>query len=163
MGYSAMAPARRLLNGREITLSSAVDDQSNILHALTYHDDLVKFLTHLQSKRRTIEALTTAHLGLTSSAKCYVVRMTEWLTGSFNVCVPIEIHHPGENPKKVIMRCPLPFRTGDVFRPGNADEKVRCEAGTYIWLQSHCPEVPVARLYGFGMSTGLQVNLETFH
>ncbi|KKK15094.1 hypothetical protein AOCH_005603 [Aspergillus ochraceoroseus] len=44
--------------------------------------------------------------------------------------------------------------TAGMFRPGNGDEKVLCEAGTYAWLQDNCPDVPIPHLYGFGLSTG---------
>ncbi|BDD60167.1 hypothetical protein MAP00_005321 [Monascus purpureus] len=53
-----------------------------------------------------------------------------------------------------MFRLPLPYRVGDAFRPGNGDEKVRCEAGTYAWLEENCPDVPIPRFYGFGVSTG---------
>jgi hypothetical protein len=48
----------------------------------------------------------------------------------------------------------LPYRVGEAFRPGNGDKKVRCEAGTYAWLQENCADVPIPRLYGFALSTG---------
>jgi hypothetical protein len=51
----------------------------------------------------------------------------------------------------------LPYRIGEDCCPGNGDEKVRCEAGTYAWLQENCPTVPIPRLYGFGLSTGQTV------
>ncbi|KAJ0417842.1 hypothetical protein BJY00DRAFT_288788 [Aspergillus carlsbadensis] len=38
--------------------------------------------------------------------------------------------------------------------PGNGDEKVRCEAGAYAWLQENCPDVAIPELYGFALSTG---------
>ncbi|KAF7158008.1 hypothetical protein CNMCM6106_004297 [Aspergillus hiratsukae] len=51
--------------------------------------------------------------------------------GSFNLCVPVTVEEFG----RVIIRFPLPYRVGDSFHPGNSDEKVKCEAGTYAWLQ----------------------------
>ncbi|KAJ5545186.1 hypothetical protein N7535_006432 [Penicillium sp. DV-2018c] len=53
-----------------------------------------------------------------------------------------------------MIQFPLPYRIGEDHRPGNADEKVRCEVATYAWLQDNCPSVPIPRLYGFGLSTG---------
>lgn len=52
------------------------------------------------------------------------------------------------------MRFPLPYRVGESFRTGNCDEKIRCEAGSYAWLQKNCPNVPIPKLYGFALSTG---------
>ncbi|QQK47979.1 Aminoglycoside phosphotransferase [Penicillium digitatum] len=83
--------------------------------------------------------------------------MDDWFRGSFNVCVPVTIENWKERQQpglRVILRFPLPYRVGEGFRPGNGDEKIRCEAGAYAWLQQNCPDVPIARLYGFAMSTG---------
>lgn len=35
-----------------------------------------------------------------------------------------------------------------------ASEKIRGEAATIAWLSSHCPNVPVPRIWGFGLSGG---------
>ncbi|RLL93487.1 hypothetical protein CFD26_100822 [Aspergillus turcosus] len=70
--------------------------------------------------------------------------------GSFNLIVPVTVEEFG----RVIIRFPLPYRVGDSFHPGNSDEKVKCEAGTYAWLQQECPTIPIPRLYGFGLTTG---------
>ncbi|ERF74114.1 hypothetical protein EPUS_06383 [Endocarpon pusillum Z07020] len=53
-----------------------------------------------------------------------------------------------------MIRFPLPYQVGEAFRPGNADEKLRCEAGAYVWLQENCPALRIPFLYGFGLSTG---------
>lgn len=57
-----------------------------------------------------------------------------------------------------MFRVPLPYRVGDEFRLGNSDEKVRCEAGTYAWLQENCPDMPIPRMYGVGVSIGEAVS-----
>lgn len=83
-----------------------------------------------------------------------------WHHGSFNLCVPVTVtdwkrrQQPG---KRVLLRFPLPCRVGDAFHPGNGDEKIRCEAGAYAWLQENCPDVPIPILYGFATSTGQTV------
>ena len=157
--YGTMNRTRRLLTG-DITFSTAVDDQSNILHALSYYEEMIKFLEHLRSKRRTIERLAGEHLALASSDICRAAQVKDWRWGTFNVCVPLCVRYSAGYSKKVMMRFPFPFRTGEAFRPGNVDEKVRCEGGTYVWLQNNCPEVPIPRLYGFGLSSGLRVILD---
>lgn len=53
--------------------------------------------------------------------------------------------------RQIMIRFPLPYRIGENCCPGNADEKVRCEVGTYAWLQENCPVVPIPPLYGFGL------------
>lgn len=56
------------------------------------------------------------------------------------------------------MRFASPFKIGDLPFPGNADEKVRTEAGTYAWLQENCPTIGIPHLYGFGLSNGRRVS-----
>jgi hypothetical protein len=148
---------RRLLRG-EITYSSAKSDETNILHKLTYWDQRAKFFDHLYENRSLIQAVVAHHLGLSAKEACQVAERDEWLNGSFNLCIPITIDGwKSHSSRRVIFRVPLPYRVGELFRPGNSDEKLRCEAGTYAWLQEHCPTVPIPRLYGFGLSTGQTV------
>jgi hypothetical protein len=101
-----------------------------------------------------METVVAHHLNL-SSAVCHVAGIEDWLQGSFNVCVPITIDTL--NGKRVLLRFPLPYRVGEAYRPGNGDEKIRCEAGTYAWLQENCAEVPIPELYGFALSSGESV------
>lgn len=53
-----------------------------------------------------------------------------------------------------MIRFALPHRVGEEACPGNGDEKVNCEAGTYAWIQEDCPDIPIPHMYGFGLSTG---------
>ena len=46
---------------------------------------------------------------------------------------------------------PLPYRVGETFWPDNADEELRCVAGTYVWLQQPASSISIPRLYGFGL------------
>lgn len=155
-----MPTTRRLLR-QEITYSAAKKDENNILHELTYWDQREKFFSLLYEKRSLIAALVAHHLGLNSEETCYIAARDDWLHGSFNVCIPVAIdswrRHPG---KRVMIRFPLPYRVGEAFRPGNADEKLRTEAGAYAWLRENCPTVPIPHLYGFALSTGQTVNKE---
>lgn len=144
----------RLLRG-DITYSAAKEDETNVLHKLAYWDQRIKFFDHLDRNRDLIRAVTAHHLGLGSIERCRVAERDDWLHGSFNLCIPIAIDNWREHPnKRVIIRFPLPYRVGEAFRPGNADEKLRCEAGTYTWLQQNCPSVSIPHLYGFGLSKG---------
>jgi hypothetical protein len=82
----------------------------------------------------------------------------EWIHGSFNVCIRVDVGGQERNSAKQLMvRFPLPYRIGEDCCPGNADEKVRCEAGTYAWLEENCATVPIPQLYGFGLSNGQTV------
>lgn len=145
-----MPKTRRLLR-REITYSDAKEEEFDILHQLGYYEQQVGFFEHLDSKRGWIEAVVAHHLGL-PSVDCHVAETEDWHHGSFNVCIPVTID--SWDGKRVLVRFPLPYRVGEAFRPGNGDEKIRCEAGTYAWLQGNCPLVPIPQLYGFALSTG---------
>ncbi|PGH14528.1 hypothetical protein AJ79_03021 [Helicocarpus griseus UAMH5409] len=146
-----MPKARRLLRG-EITYSAAKEKETNVLHTLTYWSQRASFFAHLQKNSNLLEAAAARHLGV-DAASCHIAPQPDWMHGSFNVCIPISVRD-GRCEKKVIIRLPLPYRVGEAFRPGNADEKLRCEAGAYTWLAENCPTVPIPQLYGFGLSTG---------
>lgn len=145
-------PRTRPLLRRDITYTSAKEREVNILHQLKYYHQRNQFFAHLDNNRPWIENVVAHHLGLNSSGMCHVLEREHWLHGSFNVCIPVTIQ--SRNEKRVLIRFPLPYRVGEEFNPGNGDEKIRCEAGTYAWLQENCPDIPIPQLYGFGLSTG---------
>lgn len=151
-----MPKARRLLR-EEITYSKAQREEVDILHRLQYYRRQNEFFSTLSDNRDWIKAIVAHHLGLASTDRCQVADMDDWLHGSFNVCVPVSINDWGSRTQsgtRVLLRLPLQYRLGEEFCPGNSDEKIRCEAGTYAWLQENCPDVPIPRLYGFAMSDG---------
>ncbi|KZF22295.1 hypothetical protein L228DRAFT_211288 [Xylona heveae TC161] len=147
-----MPKTRRLLN-KEITLSAALNDESNILQKLTYWEKRDRLYDHVLRHSESIQAITAHHLGLGNSSACIISRPQEWLHGSFNLCVPMTIE---DWKKRIMIRFPLSYRVGEEVCPGNGDEKIRCEAATYAWLEENCPTVPIPQLYGFGLSTGRQ-------
>ena len=158
---STTLKTRRLLRG-EVTYDEALDNDNNILHQLGYRDEKIKLYLHLNRNRKQIKASVAHHLGIAAN-RCRIADIEDWIHGSFNLCVRIDVDADGqedigrqENPsaKQVMIRFPLPFRIGENYHPGNADEKVCCEAGTYAWLQENCPTIPIPQLYGFGLSTG---------
>ncbi|KAK7398157.1 hypothetical protein QQX98_012472 [Neonectria punicea] len=147
---------RKLLSG-PITLSEAKEKGFNAVHQLEYPQLQRAFFQRLESQCHLIRTLVAHHLGV-DPANCDVSPPEYWRHGSFNVCVPACVDAPDpEQPRFVMIRFPLPYRVGEATRPGNADEKLRCEAATYAWLQEHCPSVPIPHLYGVGLSTGQQL------
>jgi len=89
-------------------------------------------------------------LGLSYLESCYLAPINDWIHGSFNMCLPVYVESGGKRPeKRVMIRFPLPYKIGEENFPGNAEEKIRCEAATYIWIQENCPDVPIPRLWGF--------------
>ncbi|DAA77790.1 TPA_exp: Uncharacterized protein A8136_5493 [Trichophyton benhamiae CBS 112371] len=150
---------RTLLRG-EISYSSAKDKEVNILHRLEYPEKQNQFITDLVNREQWIKGVVAHHLNITS-AKCHVADPHGWLWGSFNLCIPVTIHNwireqPGN---RVLLRLPLPYKVGESFRPGNMDEKIRCEASTYAWLEENHPHIPIPRLYGFSLSSGESSNI----
>ncbi|KAJ5701131.1 hypothetical protein N7488_008679 [Penicillium malachiteum] len=156
-----MPQTRRLLK-EEITVSQAKDKEVNILRQLEYYDQQREFISYLKPRWEWMGRVVAHHLGLSSPDDCIITVAGDWRWGSFNVCIPFHVKRWSGRAKsnqrqqgnRVMLRFPLPYRVGDAFRPGNSDEKLRCEAGTYAWLQQNCPDVPIPQLYGFGLSTG---------
>ncbi|KAB8259745.1 hypothetical protein BDV32DRAFT_159164 [Aspergillus pseudonomiae] len=133
-----MPRTRRLLRDEEMTYSIAKEQES-------------RFFAHIQERQEWMKAIAVHHLNLKSSTLCHVAGQEDWSHGGFNVCIPITVD--GCN-KRVLMRFPLPYRVGEAVQPGNSDEKIRCEAGSYAWLEENCADVPIPPLYGFGLSSG---------
>lgn len=125
----AMPLRTRHLLREDITYSIAQDKEVNVLHQLGYYDKRDQFFDRLLHRRNWMKAAVAHHLNLQSTDACHVADMPDWLHGSYNVCVPVTIST--WHKKRVLLRFPLPYRVGESFQPGNGDEKVRCEAGTY--------------------------------
>ncbi|KAG9251065.1 uncharacterized protein F5Z01DRAFT_683549 [Emericellopsis atlantica] len=136
---------RELLSG-PITLSDAKERGCNVPHRLEYPQLKHTFFQRLESQRPLIRAIVAHHLGV-DPASCNVSPPEYWRHGSFNVYVPAPVDAPDpEQPGFVMVQFPLPYRVGEITRPGNADEQLR-----------HCPSVPIPHLYGVGLFTGQQL------
>ncbi|PLB50327.1 hypothetical protein P170DRAFT_454881 [Aspergillus steynii IBT 23096] len=154
---SVTLKSRHLVNG-SITYSAAQECERNVLHELGYWDQETNYLSYLYQNRDSIRSIVARHLGLNSPDKCHIAEPEQWMRGSFNICIPVDADGQGPKPGiQMIIRFPLPYRVGEVPCPGNADEKIFCEAGTYVWLQANCPDVAIPHLYGFGLATGRTV------
>ncbi|KAF4630033.1 hypothetical protein G7Y89_g8101 [Cudoniella acicularis] len=145
-----------LLRGR-VTMAEAIEEEENMIIRLAYPNQRFEFFLWLMGNRKDFEALVSHQLGLSSSSGeiCRFGEVGEWRHGSFNVCIPIYIdnwrRHPG---KRLLLRIPLPYKVGESTCPGNANEKLRTEAATFIWIQNNCPDVPTPGLWGFGFPGG---------
>lgn len=139
-----------ILKGR-ITQEDALDSDRDVIQQLSYPGKRFDFYIYLYQHRPQIAAIVSRHLGIPES-EFTLGDVKEWIHGSFNVCLPIHIETDRKRtlPRRAIIRLPLPYKIGEAFRPGNVDEKLRCEAATYLWLQNNCPSVPIPRLFGFG-------------
>lgn len=147
-----------LHRGETITLEEALACERDILSELSYYEKRARFGYGLYCRGRDLEKLVALHLNIPTS-RCSLATASEWINGSFNWCIPLDITDAnGNHEKRVLLRFPLPYKIGEAFCPGNAEEKLRCEAATYLWLQEHCPDVPIATLRGFGFPSGESVS-----
>lgn len=134
----------------EFTFDEAVEEEHDMLRRLTYWEKRFHFLVYLLDHSAEIEAVVSYHLGLSEIGRCYLAPLDDWIHGSFNMCLPVYIKNGKNRPeRRVMIRFPLPYKVGEENFPGNADEKLRCEAATYIWIQENCPDVPIPQLLGF--------------
>ena len=146
---SSSVPRLRTLND-EITLNAALEDEHDMLRQLTYCEKRVDFLLYLLDRSTEIEAIVLYHLGLGGTGSCHLAPLDDWIHGSFNICLPVYVKNGKKHSeKRVVIRFPLPYKVGEETFSGNAEEKLRCEAATYIWIQENCPEVPIPKLLGF--------------
>ncbi|EEH09928.1 conserved hypothetical protein [Histoplasma capsulatum G186AR] len=159
---STVKPRKALLN-RFITLSNAEDEEEDMRAELQYAQKRGILYTELDSQKKEIQRLVASHCGLACPDLVQVPKMVEqvnnklvWLHGSFNVCIPVHINNSGQSlPAKMAFRVPLPYKIGEEEFPGNAEEKIRSEAATYIWINENCPDLPIPKLRGFGVPGGL--------
>ncbi|KAJ5088227.1 hypothetical protein N7456_011843 [Penicillium angulare] len=137
------------------TLQDALEQEEDMLLDLDYPQQRIDFFVSLYGNREKIVDIVSYHLGLNPSDTCWLGEVKEWIHGSFNVCIPVYIRRLNQSPgKSALIRFPLPYKIGELENPGNLDEKIRCEAATFIWMQEHCPEVPIPQLHGFGLADG---------
>ncbi|CAM1501698.1 Fc.00g036820.m01.CDS01 [Cosmosporella sp. VM-42] len=140
-----------LLKGK-ISLDDALEEDVDIIRELSYPEKRDEFWADLYEQLPHIAEVVSRHLNIRQS-DFNLGEFEEWIHGSYNACIPIQIAERarGANiPRQAIIRFPLPYKVGEDSHPGNIDEKLRSEAATHIWLQQNCPEIPVARLFGFG-------------
>ena len=124
-----------------------------MLVRLTFLQKFAAYREYLEEHRTQIEAAVSQHLNLGRHDVCSLEHMREWIHGSFNMCLPLRITRRAiRSQSRAMIRFPLPYKIGEEYNPGNADEKLRCEAATYIFIQENCPDIPVPKLLGFAFS-----------
>jgi hypothetical protein len=139
-------------------LESVLNQEEDYLLQLGFPEQRLDFFLSLYSNRDGIAQLASYHLGLGASETCQTGDIIEWLNGSFNVCIPLYVSKQGQDAeRRALIRFPLPYKVGEFKNPGNVDEKLRCEAATFIWMHHHCPEVSIPQLWGFGLVGGQSV------
>jgi hypothetical protein len=132
------------------TYSELADDDHNMLIQSQWPRQQSEFMDYLWHEADALEQVVAHHLSLRPHQKCSIAPYKEWLFGSFNVCIPVRV----EENLRVVVRVPFPHRFVSQTSPHMASEKIRGEAATFAWLTSHCPNVPIPRFWGFGLSDG---------
>jgi hypothetical protein len=133
------------------TLEAALDDQTDIVPTLTALQDTASFRGHLEARRSDIQDIICRHLNIPLTS--FVLgQPSQWIHGGFNMCLPIDIHDTFSTrlPRKALIRIAMPHAGGQSYVRDAVDEKVRCEAATYVWLEGECPTIPIPRLLGIG-------------
>jgi hypothetical protein len=137
---------------KQVTEEEALDEDWDMIPTLTAFAKTRQFCHRLESHRAQLEKLIARHLGIPVS-DFVLLGQEHWIWGSYNICLPLVIERTKNTtslPLQAILRFALPFRCGEEYGPGNVEEKLRCEAATYIWLQRHCPSIPTPQLLAMG-------------
>ncbi len=134
------------------SLKNALADDNNVLVSMRYKRLREEFLSLIEAKKAGIEGMVRLQLGVRS---CRMSVPDVWKSGSFNVAIPIRL----SKTRTVFLRLPFPYRLGEDECPGNTEEKLRTEIAAYIWLQEHCPGVPIPVLHAFGLPDGSTVSV----
>lgn len=146
-----------LLLGRQVTLDTALDSVDDMLLELSFPSKQEAFFSYLREQQSSVEALVSFHLGLSSTEGCRMSDNSKWMCGYYNICIPVDIDAVEFPAKRVIVRIPLAYKLGEAENPGNAEEKLRCEAATFIWIKENSCDVPIPYLWGFGFPNGQYV------
>jgi hypothetical protein len=150
-GSRTMPTALKLDHRKPITYESAIKKDVNIINQAAYFEAAEQLYQVLWDQRQTIQVLVKHHLRLGTQDTCIVTAQEQWIRGSFNICIPVEVRSTRFH-KKLMFRCPMPQKLAEAKYPGTVDEKLSSEVGTYVWMQDRCPDIRIPHLYGFGFS-----------
>ncbi|KAM3555890.1 hypothetical protein ARSEF4850_005792 [Beauveria asiatica] len=129
-------------------LTDAIDKEENVLFSMRYPELQKQFYASILEQTVELEDMICRLLQVQT---CKIHRQPKaWRHGSFNVAIIVWL----PSGKTAYLRLPFSHRIGERPFPGNLDEKIRTETATYLWLQEHCPDVPIPTLYAFGLPDG---------
>lgn len=132
------------------TYSDLLYDDHNMLTQSQWPRQQREFADYLSQQGEAVQQIVAHYLSLRTHQTCKMAPRNEWLCGSFNVCIPVHV----KDHSRVVIRLPLPHRFATRTCPDLANEKIRGEAATFAWLSDNCPNVPIPRFWGFGLSDG---------
>ncbi|TLD29613.1 Aminoglycoside phosphotransferase [Venturia nashicola] len=136
-----------------LTYEAAIDSESDVIRHAEVIREAAEFLSELEASAPQFEQLVAHHLGLPDSQRCSVWARKHWMSGGFNIGIPIDVLGQGVG-RRVFMRIPRPHKIAEQRFPGAIEEKMRCEIGTYAYIQDDCKDIPIAHLIGFGLPGG---------
>lgn len=134
------------------SLSDAIESEDNELVSLRNPKLKEQFFDSITANKGELEDLVCQLLQV---KKCRITPSEIWDYGSFNVAIKVRLPFG----KDVYLRIPFLHRIGEHTFPGNAEEKIRTETATYLWLQEHCPDMKIPTLYAFRLPDGSSVRL----
>lgn len=129
------------------SLVAAIESEENKLVSRHFPHLQEQFYLSINAQKGELEDLICNLLQVPS---CRIIPSRLWRSGSFNVAVLVRLPFG----KNVYLRLPFLHRIGEHTFPGNVEEKICTEVATYLWLQEHCPDVPIPSLYAFGLPDG---------
>ncbi|POR35357.1 Aminoglycoside phosphotransferase [Tolypocladium paradoxum] len=127
-----MTTTFHLPNRAPITYESAAKQDFDVIKRLAHATATENLRKVLQQHEKDIIAVTRHHLRLSPLDSCQV--QPQWITGGFNVCIPIQVSGSSFN-GSLLLRCPLPHMHAEPYYPGTVDENMRGEIGAYAWMQ----------------------------
>ncbi|EJP62982.1 phosphotransferase enzyme family protein [Beauveria bassiana ARSEF 2860] len=117
-------------------LAEAIESEDNELASMRYPDLARQLYDAIGCQKTELEHMICKLLRVRT---CRIVPSNLWASGSFNAAILVRLPQG----KNAYLRLPFGHRIGEGPFPGNADEKIQTETATYIWLQEHCPDVPI--------------------
>ncbi|KAJ6781954.1 hypothetical protein PWT90_02019 [Aphanocladium album] len=142
----AVPEATKLWQSDTSSLAAAIESEQNKLVSMHYPKLKEDLYASLDAQKCQLEAMICK---IFQVSNCRIIPSEIWTAGTFNVAILVRLPH-----ENVYLRLPFPHRIGEQHFPGNAEEKLRTEIATYLWLQEHCKDVPIPNLYAFGLPDG---------
>jgi hypothetical protein len=111
---------------------------------LTYPDIRLEFYSYLFKHRENIEDIISFHLGVHKRA-CKVAEEALVMGAWEFQCRHTHLRRRVGQIlfKEGDYQFSLPYKVGESQHSGNAEEKLRSEVVTYIWIQDNCLKVPI--------------------
>jgi hypothetical protein len=155
-----MAPTLHVSGRPPLLLEEATEIIEDLIQQNICDAETKQFKAFLCSNKNILEIIVAEHLALRPE-ECHLTPQEQWLTGSFNICIPTTLDvaiTDLASPNMILLRIPLLHKLTESI-PGAVDEKVNMEAATYMWMQRECQDIRIPQLLGFGFLDNTHVCL----